>query len=398
MHDKRFRRFPMSQIREQEFYATARRLHDERIAAPRLVDAALRLTPPERWHELLTRPDLLSCGAIEHLERLLNAEMTRDPKRSESLARLALALALALPADNYPAITLAQIKATAWKDVGKILSYLSRHEQANDAFTEAERCLDPFMALTRDRAVIALNRAINYQESDRPQEALTLLLWCKQIFREHADFDLFILSGFYEGRVQQHLRHYREARETYLLLIASSTSIPKPTLAAIHQSIGLCSIELKDYRAAEDNLAKAIQLHTELDQPLDAVKGDHGRGILLLRQGNAKNAFAVLRPVRHQYLKHSLAEEAGLAGLLMVEALLLESEAEKAERLARTIMNEFLAASLNTRAMTALGYLTEAIANRKASPKHASHVYQYVLSLRTEPEREFTKLHPTDAD
>ena len=192
---------------------------------------------------------------------------------------------------------------------------------------------------------------------------------------------------------------YREARETYLLLIALTSNIPKPTLAALHQSIGVCSVELGDFGAAEDNLEIAITLHKQLGQTLDAAKGDHGRGILLIRRGFPRRALGVLRQVRHQYLKHSLAEEAGLCGLEMVEALLLLGESDKAERLARTIVSEFLAASLNTRALTALGYLTEAIAAKNASPEMAAHVYDYVLSLRTEPEREFTQLPlPTGAD
>lgn len=61
-----------------------------------------------------------------------------------------------------------------------------------------------------------------------------------------------------------------------------------------------------------------------------------------------------------------------------------------AEVLAKTIISEFTAASLNTRAITALGYLTEAIAAYTAKPKMATTVREYVLSLRTSPEREFT--------
>lgn len=64
--------------------------------------------------------------------------------------------------------------------------------------------------------------------------------------------------------------------------------------------------------------------------------------------------------VRHQYLDHSLAEEAGLCGLEMVECHLMLGEYDKAERLARTIASEFLAASLNHRTLTALDWVTPA--------------------------------------
>ena len=42
--------------------------------------------------------------------------------------------------------------------------------------------------------------------------------------------------------------------------------------------------------------------------------------------------------------------------------------------------------------MTALGYLSEAIATRQASAKMAAEVREYVLSLRTTPERELPPL------
>lgn len=383
------RRFPTGLIREREFYATLHRLRQERATAPKIVDHALRRTPIDQWNTLQERPEFLTAGAIEHIGKLLDASMGRNPTRAHALSLLALSFAETLPADSYPPVILAQIRATAWKDVGKVLSYLARHTEADRAFDEAERHVEPYAALEHDHAIIQLNRAINYIESNRPHEALPILAYCKEVFSAHADNGLFILSGFYEGRLHHESHHYREAREIYLLLIASASNIPKATLAALHQSIGLCSTELGDYAAAEDNLRKGIELHIELGQLLDAVKGDHARGMLLLRRGYPKHALAVLRVVRHQYLKNSLAEEAGLSGLRMVEALLTLGEFDKADRLARTIMSEFLAASLSTRALTALGYLTEAIASQKASPAVASHVYDYVLSLRKEPEREY---------
>ncbi|HEX9986054.1 MAG TPA: hypothetical protein VGF69_22525 [Thermoanaerobaculia bacterium] len=127
----------------------------------------------------------------------------------------------------------------------------------------------------------------------------------------------------------------------------------------------------------------------ELGQPIELARAEYDRGRLLLRKGLYAQAVEHLRAVRHRFLIHSLAEEAGLCGLEMVEGLLMLARADEAERLARTIMSEFLAASLNSRAITALGYLTEAIEARNATPRTAMRVREYVLSLRTSPEREF---------
>jgi tetratricopeptide (TPR) repeat protein len=393
------RRFPMDHIRAREFYATLQRLQAERAAAPRAVRDTIQRTARDEWNSLVERSELLTAGVVEHLSQIVTNDITRDPKHAHAIAQLAVSLADALPGQNYPAITLAQVKALAWKELGKVLASLARYEEAIEAFGHAEHYVENFAALGHDRAVIRLNLAITYLDTERFTEGLGIVLGCKRVFQDHGETNLSVLASFYEGVALQRMKQYREARETYLLLFASATTIEKDTLAALHHAVGRCSTELGDFAAAEDNLSKGITLHNELGQPLAALKGEHGRGILLIRRGLYKRGIEHLRSVRHQYLKASLAEEAGLCGLEIVVAMLALRDSTAAEALARTIMNEFLAASLNARAITALGYLSEAIAERKASPELAVHIQAYVLSLRTAPEREFPGIPmSTDAE
>jgi tetratricopeptide (TPR) repeat protein len=387
--------FPAGRVhadRAEQVYALARQLKRERQAAPRIVDAILRDTPREQLAQLVEHPALRNCGALERLGVLVTAELTRDPRYAETIAQLAVSLAEALPPNAYPSLTAAQSRSYAWKDLGKTLSFLGRQEEAIAAFVQAQSEIEDLPTLAHDRAIIRFNLSITYQEIGRHDEALALLTECKEVFHGYRDTRLLVICGLAEGVLLQRLGHYREARETYLLLIASSTGIEKESLAALHRAIGFCSIELGDFDDAEDNLVKAIGLHQQLGQAVEVVKGELGRGRLLIRRGDHQSGIAHLRPVRHQFLRHSLAEEAGLCGLDMVEGMLLAGEPAQAESLARTIMNEFLAANMNTRAITALGYLTEAIASRKASSGMAVQVREYVLSLRTAPEREFTAL------
>jgi len=387
-------RFRSVRSRAEEFAATARRLDAERAAGSAVVDEALRTTPQERWGTLAEHPAFLTSGVLGRIAEIVDRELNRQPKYAEAIAVLGASIADAIAPDAYPSVIVAQMRASAWKDYGKVLSYLARHDEALTIFDRAESYVDEltYGVLAYDRAVIDLNRAITVSEMGRHDTALALLAQCKPVFRHHGDRNLHILCGYYEGVALQRLERHREARETYLLLVAMEDSIEKRTLAAIHQTIGLCSIELRDFEAAEDSLTKAIGLHTELGQPLDAAKGEYARGRLLLRKGLARRAIEHLRPVRHRFLVHSLAEEAGLCGLEIVEGMLQIGMADEAERLARTIMAEFMAARLNGRAISALGYLTEAITAKKAQPRLVTQVREYVLSLRTAPEREFQPL------
>jgi hypothetical protein len=84
-----------------------------------------------------------------------------------------------------------------------------------------------------------------------------------------------------------------------------------------------------------------------------------------------------------------MTEEAGLCGLEIVEGMLSLGNYSGAESLGRKIISEFTRAGFNKRAITALGYLQEAIASSKASRGLVRIVREYIVSLRTSPERDF---------
>ena len=385
----RFRRSLENRL--ADFDAIGRRLQAERSAAVELIDQALRSTPADQWRVLAERPALQTSGALDRIAALIDQEITRNPKLAEKLAMLGLSIAEAIPETAYPPIVMAQIHSFAWKDHGKVLSYLARHEDALRSFDNAEAAFNVFQQgiAHHDLAIINLNRAITFSEMGRYQKALDYLSVCKEVFRGHGDTRLFILSNFYEGHALKRLGNYRDAREIYLLLIASGESIDKSTLGALYQAIGVCSTELKDYDTAEFYISKSITVLSDLGQTADVVKAEYSRGRLLLQRGRTAEAIDHLRTVRHRFLMFSLAEEAGLSGLDMVHGMLSLGRGKDAERLARTILSEFLAAGLNERTITALGYLAEAIETKKATPRTASRIREYILSLRTEPEREF---------
>jgi tetratricopeptide (TPR) repeat protein len=249
--------------------------------------------------------------------------------------------------------------------------------------------LERYSVLAHDRAIVRFNLAMSLQELDQFEESRLILAECKQVFDDHSDTRNVILCAFAEGILLQRLRLPREARETYLLLFASAKDMDTETRAALHRAIGICSIELGDFREAELNLIHAVDLNTTLGQRMEALKAETGLGRLYLRRGDVERATTHLRPVRREFLRHGLTEEAGICGLEIVEGLLVLGRASTAEMLARRIISEFTAAGLNRRAIAALGYLTEALTANRASATLVTQVREYIVSLRTSPERDF---------
>lgn len=381
----------IDQARAREFAETARRLQRERAEAAEVVEKLLRDTPREDWPALAERPELQTCGALERLGNYVAEVLSRQPQYALAVAELAVSIAEAVRRDLYPAPITAQLRAHAWKDLGKALLYIGRPEMALDAFDHAESRIEGHGALTHDLAIVRYARAAALQEVQRHEESFALLAECKRIFRDHGDMKRVVLCGLAEGVLLHRLRKFREARETYLLLLASNPeAIDQESRAALHNAIGHCSVDLGDFDVAESNLDRAIELFRDLGQPLQALKSELGRGRLLVQKGEIERGIARLHPVRREFLRHQLIEEAGISGLEIVDALLRRERASEAEALARKIVAEFTAAGLNNRAITAVGYLHEAIAASRASSSMVHAVRDYILSLRTSPEREFT--------
>lgn len=373
-----------------EFAAIARKLQQEREAAAKLVEEVLRETPSSSWPQLAARAELHSSGVIERLGAEVEARLDTSPRDALLLAELETAIADALSPDGYPAITLAQSRAHAWKDLGQALSYVGRYEEALEALARAEEQLAAFVTLAHDRAIVQFVRATTLQEISRHNESFALLTACKGVFREHGDARRGLLCGIAEGALLHRLQKHREAREAYLMLLDTARALnDSKSLACLHNVIGHCSVSIADYDAAERHLSLAVQLFMRLEQPLLAAKAELARGRALLRRGQHDRAIRHLAGLRDQFLRHELVEEAGLCGLDIVEAHLRLGAAAEAETLARRIVVDFTAARLNERAVVALGYLAEAIAERESPLAMVQKVREYIHALRKTPEREF---------
>lgn len=383
--------FPPSRL--TEFVNTARRLRVEREAAAASVERLLSRTPPAEWPALATHPDLLTCGALERLAAIFDDAEGRDPQYALNVSELAVLAAESLPERSYPDTIMAQALAYAWKDLGRAYRGLARNHESLEALQRADRYLDPHVVLAHDRALVRFNLAITLQELERYTEARALVKECEEVFRAHGDAKRLARCGLFEGVLLQRRKQFREAREIYLVLLSSTGNLDQESLAALHQAIGFCSIELADYTTAEANLDRALTINRQLGRTVEIMKVELGRGRLFIRTGKHQKAIDHLRPVRRQFLAARMSEEAGLCGLEVVDAMLALGKISQAESLARRIVAEFTKAGLSARAITALGYLTETIANRTVPRDLVTQVQEYIVSLRTAPEREFAYVH-----
>jgi len=85
-------------------------------------------------------------------------------------------------------------------------------------------------------------------------------------------------------------------------------------------------------------------------------------------------------------------EEAGVAALDIVDALVATNERAAAQQLTEIVLAEFRAAQLNERALIALAYLRDFLREHPAPAGAIRHVRSYLQELRTNPARVFLPL------
>lgn len=355
-----------------------------------LASRLLRETRFGDWPALAGREDLRNIGALEQLSREAAARAQRMPLESLAIAQLAVNVAARIAPGTYPPAVMAQFRARTAKELGIVCRYMGRHQEALNAYDEAEQILTPHQELAHDRAIIQLARASTLQELNRFDEAAVEIARCRVVFDRLRDRRRQLICGVVEGTLLHRQGRYREAVDAYLRLLDPVSEIGDlDMLASLHNNIAHSAVEIGEFDTVRRHLDAAIGLFQQLEAPMNVARTELARGRLFLRMGDAASGITHLQNVREQFLRHGLVEEAGLCGLDLVEAMLSSGEYAGAETLARQIVREFAAAQLKARAIKALGYLSEAIAARQASGATVERVRRFLNALDANPDLEF---------
>lgn len=326
---------------------------------------------------------------LQELSRQVVARSDSVPLESLAIAGRAVAIADLLPRQGREQ-GVAELRAQAWKDLGVVYRYLARFSDSLAALDVADGIVQPFAGLRHPRAILQLARAGTLDEAGRHDEAMSLLSVARSEFRQIGDPRRLFLCGILEGAILQHSGRHRDAVVLYESLLEDARRLDDPDLkATLHNNAGHALVELGEFAAAGEHLGQAAALFDRLGRPLKVAGTQLARGRMLVRQGNVEEGLAQLHSARDQFLNRNLVEEAGLCGLDIVEAHLTRGAAIEAEAFARQIVREFTAAHLNARAITALQYLSEAVAARNASAATVGNVRAFIHALRRKPDAEF---------
>jgi tetratricopeptide (TPR) repeat protein len=370
----------------REFAATAARLERERDTAADVVARHLRDTPIDEWPRLAESSALRNNAALEQLSEEVRKRIDRDNIAALAVANVATAIAESLPPHAYPSVVLSQIRATAWRDRANALRYLARHEEALDAIDRAESILDQFAAVAHDRAVIRLVKAMILAQTERFDEAQALVAECRAVFLDSGDSKRYRDAGVVQANALYRAEHYAEAQQAYSGLLGdASASGDLESQARLHNNLGYCATHLGDYAAAKIHFSDAVAAFTDLGYKAEIPRTKRGAGLILVARGQAAAGLAQLREARNAFTSFSMVDEAGLCALSIAEVLLERGEHAEANTLIDMVAEEFAAAGIDERAVSAVAGLRDAMRADDATVETVHTVHAYVESLRDRP-------------
>jgi tetratricopeptide (TPR) repeat protein len=379
----------MSAKRAADFAALARQLADERSTAADRLTELLRTTPRDAWPRLAENPELHNNGALERLSKEVHTAIDRQPQDALELSAIGVSVAEALREDQYPAVVLAQARAHAWKDRGQALAFNGKLEEALAAIQNAEHALSTFGTLAHDRALVLLAKASALQLMSRYDEALQLITEARGVFDAYGDQKLVVQCGITEGALLYRERRFDAAYAVFDDLLKSGMR-DSSILAAIHNNVAYCLIELGNLTEANVHLSEAITHFNNLGNRTDALRSEFAVGRLLAAKGRTSDALVRLRGTQKKFADLGLVQEAAICGLDITATLLAERREAEARQMFESIRPDL--AGANERARTALAYLADQFAAHDATPAVVRHVTRYIESLRTQPTREFSAL------
>jgi len=374
-----------------EFTSTARKLLRERRAGD-VITQLLHDTPREEWPQLAENAEVRNSGALDRLSREVAASLEKDPASALAMSNLATTIAETLPADNYPPIVTAQIRAHAWKDRAQALSYVGRDAEALEAVERAESLLAPFSAVAHDRAVVRLVKAIVLQHLKQWDDSLALLKECLKVFSDHRDSKRVLHCGLTEAMLLHRRGEYDRAHEVLepLLEVARSAN-DIDSLAAIHHNIAQSLLELGDLTAANIHFSEAVRHFNDDGRKMEAARAEMNIGDLFLRRRQADHALPHLTTAREVFAQNQMHEEVGMCATLMMEAMLVRGNDAQARSIAGELATQLRGTRVSTQALEAINYADHAIEAHDDPLAAVRHVHLYFKSLLTDPERRFAR-------
>lgn len=337
-----------------------------------------------------------TAGVVRELYVMARDVREKQPMHALALSDAAIAITEQLPDDRYTASLLADLRGNSWLERGNALRYLGRFNEALDALDIAERAYQQTRLATMSIALVQHVRSTIFIEIERFDEALQLSRANAKTFAAMGDDERYVGAKIVEAAVCYYRHDYEQARALFLALMPTTKRLGDPVmLARLYTNISDCYIGLGKRSDASGYLGLALSLFEAVGHETEQIRTRWTLGRVLVGAGDLAPGIARLRQTKNDFERLGLQSDAALATLDLAEGLLLAGWYTEIPGLCTQLVASFTSLGMTSNALTALAFLNEAAAARRATPKLVRYIREY---LPHAAERAFVLPPPTDPD
>jgi tetratricopeptide (TPR) repeat protein len=337
-------------------------------------------------------PRFRTLAVIRLLCTVANRTHEQQPQFGLQLADAALEIWSKLPEPARS--TSFWFIGTALKERANALRYLGRFREAEAALDDAEHAFssderpEPF-----DLAIVSYVRATVYWELERFEEAVSAARFAAETFYVYGDTTRYLSALMAEGAGYYSSNRESDAAVLFERVVTLARSGGEVgILARALGNAGNCYSRLRAYDTASGYYIDAMAVLDELGLPTESVRLSWKMATLQVARGAFEEGIAALDQCRLRLIQLGMANDAALAALDLVAALLAVGRPDRVPTLCREISVTFSSEGMMRSAKKALAYLSEAVASGQATPEKVRHVRGFLERVATHPQEEFQQI------
>jgi tetratricopeptide (TPR) repeat protein len=337
------------------------------------------LTGPSRWwgNALRGVEGSRTAGMVTILIERSDAALDHSPPEALLLSELAVEFASQLNFADYPYDQLMKFRGDAMRTHAFVLSCMGRLREA-ERIAELARPLlthSPFALI--DLARLDLVRSNIARNMGKFDQAVEYARQAGETYRDFGKRRAWMQAIEYEAGAYYAARNYKCARDLWLSMEEHVDALTAEQQASRVHNLGLCASALGDFDEAARRLAVAVGEFERLGLVVNRVKCRYSLGLAMHNAGRHSDALKVLEQAQKELEALGMENDAALAALVRVEALLATGRPDEVPAICRSLIDRFTRAGNGGAAMTALAFLRETVATGHATPTSVRHVREF---------------------
>jgi tetratricopeptide (TPR) repeat protein len=363
------------------------RVARENADADELLKDYFKVPEKAAYRNLAAQRKFVTGGVVRRLAQRAFEVCANEPLHALVFADAAIAVAEALPKNDYPPNALHDLRGRAWKERANAFNQLGESAPALDALDHAEREYRQVTSNMLSLGNVALVRAVAYYNLERFSDADREVQIAEELYERLGDAERRTKAMFLRGEIMYESHQFEAASQLFRSVLAYGESIDSHEWIA-HGSYTLanCVLDTGDVENAALLFSKALTLFRITGLKTDRIFAEWGMGRVLLARGLFMDSLRRLHDVRVQFTTLGMTGDVALVALDSIEAMVALGMWKQIADLARRVFITFTEAGMLTSALTALAYIQTAAAEHRLTREAVREVREFVKRVERQPD------------